>query len=113
MIDRQALCQGYNVYKKRITSLGKFEGQPWWLPAFWEMTQDDCSDNIVYDEDGTEIHCVIIDPDMEVAADILESYAVALWETDQGFVEYDLFEDESAYNEWLDQQDGETADYGY
>ena len=69
----------------RITTPGKFEGEPLWAPYFWEAALDGSGD---FDEiDGVYVSTFDIDPDDVKAFPELGQFAkVQVWENDQGFV---------------------------
>lgn len=82
---------GYAVRDGVITSPGKFEGEPEWLPAVWEAALEGRADREVMDGD-TPVSCFAHDPEI---VDLLgpthltsPDLYLAVWEDDQGFVRH-------------------------
>ena len=90
-MTRADVLEMYQVQDARITSPGKFEGEPIWVPAFWpDADQAD---------DGT-CYVILMAEDHEAWPELMpETYAVVLWEDDQGFV-YGVEKDPQEFQAW-------------
>lgn len=83
-ITRAEIAKEYNVENGKITSPGKFEGEPVYVPHFWDCVLDGEG----YDDaDGDDAIRVNIEPEeFEEFPELLGYKSVTLWETDNGFV---------------------------
>lgn len=95
-----------------ITSPGKFEGEPSYVPALWEAAIEGRSDRTVMDGE-TEISCFAIDD--EIAEAIGEQGPMAgmfvcLWETDDGFVYSETWSEADIAKAEADQPDDDECD---
>lgn len=91
-----------------IREPGKFEGEPTYVPYLWDVVMDGFSDTTAYDGD-TPVDILIIDSD-DVAKfpDLKGIYAVAVWESEQGFVNHRTF---GAADELQDMIEALEAEY--
>ena len=83
----------YSTKNGIIFSPGKFEGEPIYVPYFWEILLNGCySDDDEYDENDILISSIIsIDEIDKRFFPELEGYSkIVLWESDQGFVYHRL-----------------------
>ena len=65
-----------------ITDLGKFEGEPRYVPHFWEVFLDGFVDT----DDGQYLRFRVTDEDKIQFPELSTHHWVTLLETDQGFV---------------------------
>lgn len=86
-----------------ITTPGKFEGCPDYLPKVWEWVVDGCSDDTIYDTRSERaIDVFLLDSDVR---DLVGShaddddYAMLVWESEQGFV-YHCYVTEQEYADY-------------
>lgn len=74
-----------------IVSPGKFEGQPSWLPPFWEAALDGFCDVEYEEPDGTMVAVFELDAQDKQRFPIMAtSRELEVWEDGQGFVRYKL-----------------------
>lgn len=99
VIEQQALRaeleERYNVDAQSllITSHGKFEGEPLWVPYLWDQYLNGSFDE---DIDGV-LFFRVSEEDKVLWPELVECYAVALEESDQGFVYSTTLETEEEY----------------
>ena len=84
-----------------ITSPGKFEGEPVWVPQMWDECLEGGSDE---DKQVGEVLYSLMtpNPDEKDAWPELDTYGVVLWESPSGFVHHHLIRDSE---EWEDYDD--------
>jgi len=83
MTDRQTLQQQYDTDDHgRICTPGKFEGEPIWVPYFWEIWLDGGAD----DDDGYYIGFDLTPDDVREWPELEACSRVELWQDDSGFV---------------------------
>ena len=77
----------YTVKDGRIRDLGKYEGEPAWVPHMYQQILEGGCDTTIYDEYADNHTDVIIinDDDRERYNFAEHDYAVAIWTTEQGF----------------------------
>ena len=84
-----------------IRGPGKFEGEPWYTLHFYDRMMNGDGEEI--GGEGEAISVFILDAeDKRDIPELRDVYAVALWESDQGFANLEEFEDEAdleAYRE--------------
>jgi hypothetical protein len=75
-----------------ITSPGQFEGQPHWLPAFYDYILTSCDDGLQEGPDGTMVSLFLItDEDRLNFPDFPpDKHRLFIWCDTQGFVRYEL-----------------------
>jgi hypothetical protein len=75
-----------------ITSPGKFEGEPRWLPHFYELILESCDDGLEPGPDGTMVSTFFItDEDRANHPDFpADKCRLQVWCDTQGFVRYEL-----------------------
>jgi hypothetical protein len=75
-----------------ITSPGKFEGQPIWLPAFYSYVLDSCDDGLEEAEGGLLVSLFLITDEDRQAHPTLpaDKCRLRIWCDTQGFVRYEL-----------------------
>ena len=84
-------CEEYQTRDDlTITNPGKFEGEPIFVPALWDMALEGFSDETV-EEDGVEVSLFHFSGDEGILLGLLCGEGkpiseVRIWETDQGFV---------------------------
>lgn len=90
MTTKAELEREYNTANGIIKSPGKFEGEPIWAPYFWDKGLNGWADVDVGDGESEPAvwGFIIRDEDRSEFPDgfKLDTYAVSLWETDNGFV---------------------------
>lgn len=93
MMTRDDVVKDYDLGEDgRVTSPGKFEGEPWWTVALWDSVM-----NGFYDDDtgsdGDYTHWFRIDDELRAVFGV-DSFNggkwVTVWERDDGFVCHDL-----------------------
>jgi hypothetical protein len=100
-MTRQEIEKAYRVENGRIVSPGKFEGEPIYAPSYWDYVLEGCSGSTLDTPDGP-VDCFILDPsDRADWPELGNTYALALWEADQGFVHCEHFDDEAAFDEYV------------
>jgi len=67
-----------------ITSPGKFEGEPVWLPGLWDLAMQGFADG--EDNETFTFHFSDLNDPMVKAYPMLGGRFVYVWETEQGFV---------------------------
>ena len=72
----------YHNDGQRITQPGKFEGEPLWVPEFWQAGLEGFAD----DDDGEYYGFTLSDSDREKWPELAGCTRVALREDSQGFV---------------------------
>lgn len=92
-MKRQDVLNDYDMLNGRIVSPGKFEGEPIYVPYFWDMTLSGCAPDEEFDEDGNHIYsCHVHAEDHAQFPEELRLVAcVYLWEDEQGFVHSQAF----------------------
>lgn len=87
MMTLEQVKEQYTVNRQGIiTSLGKFEGSHWVDVALWDLALDS-ADETIYDGE-MPVSVFVVDSELAtLAPEYFEGvYAVALYESDQGFV---------------------------
>lgn len=83
---------------KRIREPGKFEGEPDWVPAFWDAVLEGSEDFSCYGPDGVLYAAVnVTAEDLKDWPSLKDIHSVVIWEDDQGFVRSGLVS--RGYNE--------------
>jgi hypothetical protein len=101
---------GYEVNEHgMIVSLGKFEGEPDYVPYLWSFALDGSLET-VYEHDQPISIAEVDDDDRAKFPALMGVYAVLLWETEQGFVESREAEDEPTLNRILAVLEESTED---
>jgi hypothetical protein len=86
-MTRDEILKAYEVVDGIIRSPGKFEGEPVYVPAFWEDVLEGFADEEGEDEDGTVISTIVVDEDdVKAFPELKDIRRVSLWEDSQGFV---------------------------
>jgi hypothetical protein len=90
MTTKDEVAQNYQLDAKGIVlSPGKFEGEPWYVVALWNLALEGCADREVHD--GTQlISCFEIDAEIVAMCGNghrLGQY-ICVWERDNGFVDH-------------------------
>ena len=72
-----------------VRSPGKFEGEPWWVVALWDVSLDGFADREDFDG-ATLLVSFAIDSDLVAAIGYrpVSCDFVSLWESDNGFVNH-------------------------
>jgi len=89
-----------------ITSPGKFEAEPLYVPYFWDIAMVSGEEETVYDDETPISFFIVSDDDRKEFPELDNIYGLALWETDTGFVNCTIFETEKEYTDTLDKIDG-------
>jgi len=76
------LAQGYDAPEGRIRNPGKFEGEPLYVPMYWDLANEGFANE---GEDGS-VHFPLDEEDWEVWPQLRGQHDLYLRETDQGFV---------------------------
>jgi hypothetical protein len=82
MITRSEIEATYQVGNGRITSPGKFEGQPIWVPYFWDKALEGWAD----DEAGNDPVFLVMPEDCLLFPELRGTLTLRLHEDSQGFV---------------------------
>jgi hypothetical protein len=101
MTKADVIAQGFSLSPDGfITTPGKFEAEPWWAVELWDSVLNGASDETIWDSDiATEIF--EIDEEMRLRFDLPEeTTCIALWESDQGFINVACLSD-GEYDAWL------------
>jgi hypothetical protein len=89
-----------------ITDLGKFEGEPRYVPYYW-----DCALQGMYAEDVAGVFFVPFDREDYAKFNELEgSYGIALEESEQGFVGAKVYDSQAEYNAAVERCEALEAD---
>jgi hypothetical protein len=81
--------KSYRVQDGIIVSPGKFEAEPEYVPAFWDVVLNGCADETI-DDGGREVSIVLVtDEDRARWPELRDIHAVAMVESDQGFISSD------------------------
>jgi hypothetical protein len=86
---RQAFLDEYQVDEYgTITTLGKFQGEPIYVPYFWEMSMMGAYDGTEIDneDDSTNYIFYVTDRDRAIFPELKGLHKVTLWENNDGFV---------------------------
>lgn len=82
MTTREKLEAEYTVKNGRIQNPGKFEGEPLYVPYFWEEALNGLAD----DDDGIYFFFNVTATDREIFPELKGIKTVTLHETGNGFV---------------------------
>lgn len=69
-----------------IIQPGKFQGEPWWVPLFWNVALQGHYDH----DDGDSFLFLLTDVDRSSYPGLERAKSVTLWESDQGFVHHSI-----------------------
>jgi len=84
-----------------IRGPGKFEGEPLYILEFWEGMMSGGGDETLYfGPEGEAEVFIITDEDRSEWPELEDTYAVALWTSEQGFANLEHFADEAALEEY-------------
>lgn len=81
-MTRKEIEEQYNVIDGIIRRAGKFEGEPVYVPFFWDIFLDGFAD----DDDGTIIKIKVNEEDRKEFPELKGATYVYLRETETGFV---------------------------
>ncbi len=85
-MTRQELTNQYELDPHGIiASPGKFEGEPLYVPYYWQCYLDGMADS----DDGKILYFDVTDDDRKEFSELAEVKTVELWESDNGFVFHD------------------------
>jgi len=85
-----------------IHSPGKFEGEMWYAPIVWGWMMEGMSDESIYDDDSESNvtdYFKVTSKDRKAFGLGAETYAFAVWESDQGFAYVEELTEEE-YRDW-------------
>lgn len=86
-MTRQDIIDQYETDEHgKIANPGKFEGEPLYVPYFWEAYLNGCAD----EDDGDVLVFHIEEEDRKEFPELASYNKVSLWEDDCGFVSCDL-----------------------
>ncbi len=86
MMNAQEIEASYRSAGGWIQSPGKFEGEHIAIVALWDLSLEGFDDETLYDGDMS-VSVFLIDEALVTEFPYLsDTYAIALWESDQGFV---------------------------
>lgn len=89
---------------------GKFEGEPTFVPHFYDVMLDGASDVSMFDGD-TPVEIFIVDADdVRKFPDLEGTYAVAIWESEQGFVYHQALATMTEYEQLMADLESEEID---
>lgn len=80
-------------------TLGKFQGEPLYVEAFWNQTLDGGADYDLYDGDMLVSAFIVGEGDRADWPELGDCYALAVWERDDGFV-CSLRMDHAGFEAW-------------
>lgn len=84
------ILESYDVENGIIVSPGKFEGEPAYVPYFWELGLDGMADEDHTDEGGTVYRFNIETDDRIFFPELVKYQRIELRESEQGFVSVKL-----------------------
>ncbi len=91
MFSKQEIAEAYRLDEHGIVcSPGKFEGEPWYVVALWELVLNGCADSEIFDGDDL-ISVFTLDKDLRDACGLETPRRdgadhIVLWERSDGFV---------------------------
>jgi len=85
-MTRQEIETSYRVENGVIRSPGKFEGEPVYVPYFWQFYLEGGAE----DDDGETLTFHVTDEDRAMFPELANVRHVFLWESDDGFVACDV-----------------------
>lgn len=111
IITRREIEESYDTYPDNpivIKDPGQFEGQCLWAPYFWEYYLNGFSDE---DLAGVLLF-VISEEDKAEWPELAEDFAIALEQSDSGFVYCTVIETEAEYNRLVAKLEREEEEQG-
>jgi len=94
-----------------IRSPGKFEGEPIYAPALWEHVMDGTTDNVGSTETYSGVDIVLVEAEDRAEFPELEGvYAVAMEESDQGFVNTEEFASKEKLEKFIDKVEAQAEE---
>jgi hypothetical protein len=99
---RAEILSGYKIENGRIVSPGKFEGDPVWVPYFWDLALEGMgTESSLYhesesdDDTGPMVNTFMVQSGdvhlfPELAALSSDAIAISVWEDDNGFVRHEV-----------------------
>lgn len=88
---RKRLEEDFIVTDGIITSPGKFENEPVYCAAFYELGMEGCEDDFEEGEDGSmRLLFDIKDEDIKAYPELKGYARIAVWSDQQGFVNHEL-----------------------
>ena len=104
-LSREDIERDYTIDELHIIrSLGKFEGEPFWVPYFWERWLEGCSDDeFPLADSGISVFYINTDDTdqfPELKGRLFD--VLLLWENDQGFA-YSQIMTEEEWEEKMEQ----------
>jgi hypothetical protein len=81
-MTRQEIEKDYVIDHGRIASPGKFEGEPLFVPYFWDCYLNGGADG----DDGETLMFEVTNEDRKEFPELVNIYRVFLWEDSNGFV---------------------------
>jgi len=85
----------YTKYVEMVKGPGKFEGEPPYVPYFWDLGLEGFEDDIQHGEDGILYSTFYVTKEeRDLWGDLLEGIkSVCVWEDDNGFVYHSVNEE--------------------
>ena len=93
MLSRTDVAARYTLTGDRVASPGKFEGEPWYVVALWDLVLDGAADGETWDgPDNDDLTAWFrVDDEMRAACGLDGSHSwIAVWERGDGFVCHEL-----------------------
>lgn len=106
------MSDDYKIVNGYITSPGKFEGEPHWMPTLWEMVLGSMADRSLHD--GTTAYDAFeMDSDLEklTGLEAKPDTYIVVWSDQQGFVSHMIMTENEVENlEVTDPDDPDLLD---
>jgi hypothetical protein len=95
-----------------IRTLGKFEGEPRYVPYYWDISMEQGQDDEVYFNENEPLYLffVVTDEDKVKFPELADIYGICLYETEQGFVNSCIYGTSQDYNAELERMEFEAAE---
>lgn len=100
-------------WEEAVAGPGKFEGEPAYVPYFYEFGLNTQCDYEAYDALETYYQAFKVrENDTSIFPELVGTYAVVLWESDNGFVNSASFDSEEDFDKaWSEiENDGQNSD---
>ncbi len=111
-MKREEILKKYKVDEHGIIiSPGKFEGEKFYAPYFYDLSLESSVDETLYYGDIQIDIFIISEEDVKEFPELKDTYAIILFVSDQGFVYLKHFETKEDFEEAMEQFEEEQQDY--
>jgi hypothetical protein len=86
MVEQKENKNSREYWEEYGSGPGKFEGEPSYVPYYWDKTMDGSEDDTIYDGDTPVSVFIVSTEDINIFPELKGTYSVLLWEDDYGFV---------------------------